>query len=35
MVQGKLARDTWAQRCNELGLPMSVLFPQVKATQEA
>jgi len=35
MVQGRLTRDAWAQRCNELGLPTSALFPQVKATQEA
>jgi hypothetical protein len=34
MVAGKLSRDAWAQQCRDLGLPASMLFPQVKATQE-
>jgi hypothetical protein len=35
MVQGKLFRDAWVQKCRELELPASALFPPVKVTQEA
>ncbi len=35
IVQGKISREGWPEKCHELGLPTSALFPQVKATQEA
>jgi heat shock protein HtpX len=34
IVQGKITRASWPQKCQELGLPSSPLFPQVPAPQQ-